>query len=202
MLKQRIPIILIWLRFAFGILFFTLSFLQFNHFGLTAIILIATGLLSDILDGIIARKLGVSTEKLRRLDSTIDQAFWLLVIAGLFIRYPEFLSHHYQQILAIIILEVSCYLLSYLRFRKEVATHAISSKIWTLSLFICLVQVISTGDSGILFQICFYLGLVSRLEIFLILILLPRWTNDVPSVFHAWKLKNGQPINRNDLFNG
>jgi len=59
MLKKRIPIILIWLRLAFGILFFTLSFLQFNHFGLPAIILLATGLLSDILDGIIVRKLGV-----------------------------------------------------------------------------------------------------------------------------------------------
>src|SRR5439155_10506852 len=110
------------------------------------------------------------------------------------IRYPGFLSHHYQQILTLIILEVSCYLISYLRFRNEVATHAISSKIWTLSLFICLVQVISKGDSGLLFQICFYLGVVSRLEIILILFLLPYWTNDVPSVFHAWKLKNGQAI--------
>jgi len=40
------------------------------------------GLLSDIFDGIIARRLGVATPSLRRLDSQTDAAFWLAVLAS------------------------------------------------------------------------------------------------------------------------
>ncbi len=45
------------------------------------------GLLTDIFDGIIARKVGVSSEKLRRLDSQVDLVFWLsLGFAAYFIN--------------------------------------------------------------------------------------------------------------------
>jgi CDP-diacylglycerol--glycerol-3-phosphate 3-phosphatidyltransferase len=37
------------------------------------------GLLTDIFDGIIARKVGVSSEKLRRLDSQTDLVFLAFV---------------------------------------------------------------------------------------------------------------------------
>lgn len=48
----------------------------------------------------------------------------------------------------------------------------------------------------------FVLGLLSRLEIIAILIMLKSWTNDVPSLLHAIKLRKGVPIKRNRYFNG
>ena len=39
------------------------------------LILMYLGLISDILDGIIARKQNISTEKLRRMDSQTDMIF-------------------------------------------------------------------------------------------------------------------------------
>ncbi|RYF19418.1 MAG: CDP-alcohol phosphatidyltransferase family protein, partial [Flavobacteriales bacterium] len=41
------------------------------------LVLMFLGLMSDIFDGIIARKQQISTEKMRRLDSQTDLVFWL-----------------------------------------------------------------------------------------------------------------------------
>jgi CDP-diacylglycerol--glycerol-3-phosphate 3-phosphatidyltransferase len=57
-------------------------------------------------------------------------------------------------------------------------------------------------QAPVLFQWCFYVGMISRLEIIAILFLLRRWTNDVPSVYHAVLLRKGKEIKRHKLFNG
>jgi len=177
--------------------------MQYGLFVRPAIVILLTlGLLTDIFDGIIARRLNVSTEKHRRLDSAVDQAFWIMVIIGAFILSPGFFVHNYIKILLIAGLELFAYLLSFIKFRKEVATHAILSKIWVLILFATLVQVIVEGNAPTLFMICFYLGAVTRIEIILILLIIRKWTNDVPSIYHAFQLRNGRDIHRNKWMNG
>lgn len=98
--------------------------------------------------------------------------------------------------------EVLTYLVSYVKFKKEIATHSIGAKIWTLILFATLVQLIYQCDLVFLFQLCFWLGILTRIEIILILLILKKWTNDVPSIFAAIKLRKGEVIKRNDFFNG
>ena len=89
----------------------------------------------------------------------------------------------------------------YLRFKKEIATHTIGAKFWTLFVVATLIELMVTGDSGWLFIITFWLGMLTRLEILLIIQVLPRWTNDVPSIYHAIQLRKGKEIKRNKLFN-
>lgn len=144
----------------------------------------------------------MSTEKLRRADSTVDQLFWLSVIGGTMLTSFEFYKDHWLQIALILIAEALCYIISYIRFRKEVATHAIASKFWVVTLFACFIDVIWTGNSTWIFQLCFWVGMVTRLEIVAILLLLKQWTNDVPSVIHAMQLRKGKAIKRNKIFNG
>src|ERR1700749_4304641 len=104
--------------------------------------------------------------------------------------------------IVLVSVEALTYLICFLKFKKEIATHAISSKIWTLILVATLMQVIITTNSTVLFQICFYSGLITRVEIILIIILLREWTNDVPSIYQAILLRKGKAIKRNKLFNG
>lgn len=54
---------------------------------LAQVILAAT--LSDIFDGIIARRLSVSTTNLRKADSTVDLFFWLSSMASLYLLCPD-----------------------------------------------------------------------------------------------------------------
>ncbi|MDF3078407.1 MAG: CDP-alcohol phosphatidyltransferase [Sphingobacteriaceae bacterium] len=191
-----------YLRLLLGFVLVVLSILHVDGFKIFAVAIISAGLLSDIFDGIIARRLNISTEKLRRLDSSIDQVFWCLVAIAAFIEHPAFFYDNYLKLIFLIGAEALTYVLSFAKFRKEVATHAIASKIWTLILFAALIEILWTGTSGLIFDFCFYVGLVTRLEIIAILVLLRSWTNDVPTVYHAVRLRQGKPIKRHKLFNG
>lgn len=172
------------------------------YFNIYAVILFAIGLLTDIFDGIIARRLNISTENLRRLDSTTDQVFFILIAIATYINSSAFYKDNMLQLSILLLAELATYIVCYIKFRKEVATHAISSKIWTLILFATLIQVILTKDSSVLFQFCFYVGILTRLEIIAILLILKKWTNDVPSIFQAIMLRKGKKIKRHKLFNG
>jgi phosphatidylserine synthase len=65
---NKIPVILIYSRLLLGFSILLLSILQMEYYNVIAIIFFTTGLLTDIFDGIIARRLNVSSEQLRRLE--------------------------------------------------------------------------------------------------------------------------------------
>ena len=199
---KHLPLALIYSRLVIGLLLVLLAWAGAPHFAALAVGLITLGLLTDIFDGIIARQLNISTEKLRRLDSTVDQLFWLLVVGAAYLECRSFFSENKWPLLTLLGLEGATYAVSFLKFRKEVATHSWAAKLWVLISFGALVQVMTTCQSGWLFALCFYVGVVSRLEIVAILLLLRRWTNDVPTVYHALLLRQGKPIKRHKLFNG
>lgn len=199
---KSIPVTLIYARLLIGFCILLLSILQIEHYNIIAVVLFTTGLLTDIFDGIIARRLNVSSEKLRRLDSSIDQVFFILVAVATYIQCKAFFHNNYVLLAILLGTEALTYVVSFVKFKKEVATHAISSKIWTLILFATLIQIMVACKAPVLFQWCFYVGMISRLEIIAILFLLRRWTNDVPSVYHAILLRKGKEIKRHKLFNG
>ena len=200
--KRSIPFLLIYTRILLGIVILIFSINHVKYYNLITLILFSIGLLTDIFDGIIARQLNISSTRLRRLDSTADQIFFVLITIATFIECPQFFYNHSIKMILLIGIEAVTYIISFIKFRKEVATHAIASKFWTLILFATLMQIILTCRSEILFELCFYVGMLTRLEIIGILFLLPEWTNDVPSIFHAFMLRKGKPIKRHKLFNG
>lgn len=179
-----------------------LSSIHIGHYTFFAILLLTVGLLTDIFDGRIARQLNVSTEKLRRLDSTIDQLFFISFAVATYIQCPEFFTTNAVELTVLLGVESLIYLVCYIKFRKEVATHSIGAKIWTLLLFGTLIQVIVQCQSIILFSFCFWVGLLTRIEILAILLILKEWTNDVPTFYHSIQLRQGKMIKRNKMFNG
>ena len=201
-LMKNIPIALIYSRLVIGFIIILLSVFQVNHYSFFAISLLTIGLLTDVFDGIIARKLNISSEKLRRLDSGIDQIFFISVAVATYIQCPDFFKTNAVKLAILIGAEVMIYLISYLKFKKEVATHSIGAKIWTLSLFATLIEIMVHCQSVVLFELCLWLGVVTRMEIAAIVFTLKKWTNDVPTIYHAVKLRQGKKIKRNKLFNG
>jgi phosphatidylglycerophosphate synthase len=198
----HIPILLIYSRVLFSIMMLILGFIQPQHFRLIINTLLISGLVSDVFDGIIARRLNVSTVGLRRLDSFVDQIFWLSALAATYMICGSFFKENAISFILLLAAEALTYMISYLRFRKEVATHAILSKVWTLTILATLVQIISTCSSAWIFTTCFYIGLITRIEIIAILFIIRKWENDVPSLYHAILIRQGKPIKRNKLFNG
>ncbi|TBX65005.1 CDP-alcohol phosphatidyltransferase [Flavobacterium silvisoli] len=199
---NRLPLALIYLRLLIGFLLLFLSYCEVDNYRIIATVLFSVGLLSDVFDGIIARQLNVSTPKLRRLDSTVDQVFFIAFAIATFIQCPAFFENNRLQLSILFGFEVMAYLLCFLKFRKEIATHSIGAKIWTLFLFATLLEIIWQCQSDVLFAFCFWIGLATRLEIMVIILMIKNWTNDVPSAYHAWQLRQGRAIRRNKIFNG
>lgn len=200
-MKAKIPAVLIFSRLIIGFIIISLSLLRIENDQIIIVILLSIGLLTDIFDGITARYLNISTQKIRRLDSTVDQIFFISVGIAAYILCSEFFEQNIYKIIILAAAEALIYLVSFLKFKKEVATHSIGAKIWTLLLFGTLVQVILQCQSIILFNLCFWIGLLTRAEIIAILLILKTWTHDVPSVFHSIQLRKGKTIKKNKIFN-
>jgi CDP-diacylglycerol--glycerol-3-phosphate 3-phosphatidyltransferase len=119
-----------------------------------------------------------------------------------FIQCPDFFKNNSIKLIFLFGIEGLTYLISYLKFKKEVATHSIGAKVWSLTLFATLIQIILQCQSVILFNVCFWLGMITRVEIIGIILALRQWTNDVPTLYHSIKLRQGKKIKRHKFFNG
>ncbi len=196
-----IPYLLIAIRFVFAPIIFFLAFTKAEESRFIILSLMFIGLLTDIFDGIIARKAGVSSEKLRRLDSQVDLVFWLsLGFAAYFINH-EIIKQHWLSILIVFIMEALCYIISFIKFKKETCTHAFLSKMWGLSLPIAFTYLIGFQQAGWAFYLTIILGFISHLDVILIILILPKWQYDVPSFYHAWKIRKGIERKKSIFFN-
>lgn len=180
---KRLPLFLVYSRLVIALLIGIITWMDMDSTSVLIVGLMTVGLLTDIFDGIIARRLGVATEKLRVWDSNVDQFFWIVVLFSIFILHTSFFMENYLVVMAIVVLEALAYLISFLKFDRPIATHSYMAKFWTLTLFAFLVDLILHGQSNLLFWICAILGIISRIEIILIIVLLKKWATDVPSVF-------------------
>jgi phosphatidylglycerophosphate synthase len=201
-IMRKLPITLIYSRLAIGLITIFLSVKHIENYKFVAVILLSIGLLTDIFDGIIARRLNVSTQTLRRLDSTIDQVFFISFAVATYIQCPDFFKTNSLKLFYLFGFEALAYVICFIKFRKEIATHSIGAKVWTLLLFATLVQIILQCQSVLLFNICFWVGLLTRFEIIAIILTLKKWTNDVPTVYHSLRLRQGKEIKRHKMFNG
>ena len=198
---KKIPFLLIFSRAFIALLIILIALFETTNYKLWIVSLMTLGLLTDVFDGIIARKLNVSNEKLRIWDSNVDQFFWISVSACIFYLNRNFVLTNFFWIGILVVLELLTYIISYLKFKKTIATHSILAKIWTISLLMFLIDLMLNNESNFLFKTCLILGIISRLEIISIIIKLKNWTTDVPSIFSVHKLNKGKTIKKYKLFN-
>ncbi|MCT3691939.1 CDP-alcohol phosphatidyltransferase family protein [Elizabethkingia anophelis] len=199
---KNIPYILIATRFILAPVILILAYLKGDELRILLLVLMYFGLFTDIFDGIIARKAGVSSEKLRRLDSQTDLIFWLCIGFAAYLLNPELIKEHWGGIALIFIMEALCYIISLVKFGKETCTHAFLSKLWGLSLLFAFTGLIGLQQAGFFFYLAIVLGFVSHVDVILIVLFLPKWQHDVPSSYHAWRIRKGKDIKKNIYLNG
>ncbi len=198
---NNIPILLIYSRviLGIGILILTLSTgIAYKEIIFTFIII---GFLTDVFDGIVARKLKIDSDLIRRLDSKADRIFWLLILLSTYLMYPDFIKSKSLQIILILVFELFAFLVSYLKFQKIPAPHNYLSKLWGCFVLLSLCEIVLTGSSNLLFNLMVLTGVLSRVDSMFIYKILEKWERDIPSFYHAIQIKKGKQIKRTDLFN-
>lgn len=197
---NKIPVALIYSRVLIGGVIPLLAFFDNSYTYIFIAILVIIGLITDVFDGIIARKLNVSSERLRILDSNVDQFFWISVILTIFYIRFSIVKSLLLWILVLVLLEILAYVISYFKFKRTIATHSLLAKFWTLTLLVFLLELLLNNTSQT-FSFCFGVGVISRVEIIGIIIRLKKWVTDVPSIWVVDKINKGLPIKKSSWFN-
>lgn len=180
---RTLPMALVLFRGLLGPVALLVAWLGIDSTGMLLSILVVVGLLSDVFDGVLARRLGVSSDQLRIWDSRADVVFFVLLVAALAVRSPSLWVPLGVFFVGIAVLELAVHLISLLRFRRQSSTHHYLSKAFSILLFALLVQLFLYPVVTWYFWVVCGVGLASFLEAALIMLTLDHWQCDVRTVF-------------------
>jgi phosphatidylglycerophosphate synthase len=144
--------------------------------------------LSDIFDGVIARRLGVSTAKLRQADSWADFCLYLSIALSTWLVYPTVIHAFQTPLLIAIAFQLTLFAVSLVKFSQFPSFHTYTAKAWGLSLVVAVVGLFGYGWTTPLWA-AIGLCLLNSLEEMMMTLILPQWTHDVLSLVHALKLR-------------
>jgi CDP-diacylglycerol--glycerol-3-phosphate 3-phosphatidyltransferase len=145
-------------------------------------------ILSDIFDGIIARRLQVSTAQLRQADSWADILLFLCLALSTWRVYPQVLMNLRIPLLIAIAAQVFLFSLCLFKYRKLPSYHTYTAKSWGLTILAATIALFGFGYVPILWLAIVFCWLNSIEEI-LMTLLLPQWQCDVLSLYHALQLR-------------
>jgi len=152
--------------------------------------------LSDIFDGILARRIGVATERLRVADSWADGWFYVWIILAVCRTVPQIIHAFRIPLLAVITLQLFSYSIDLIKYRRIASFHAYTAKAWGISLFVATIALLGFRTGGVYLWAVIWMGVLSNLDGIAIKSVLPEWRRDVPSFFHALKLRRREDQNQ------
>jgi phosphatidylglycerophosphate synthase len=145
--------------------------------------------LSDVFDGMLARRLGVATSGLRRLDSIADSLFYLGATFAAWMLAPTAITSRTWPLALLAFLELARYLFDFAKFGREASYHMWSSKAWGIALFAGFVSLLAFGTDNAAVDAAVWMGIFSDLEGLAISVALAQWRNDIPTLVHALRLR-------------
>ena len=184
---KKIPWYLIYLRLLLTII--AVLFGYYRILGTAYILLLAIAAATDYYDGVLARKFNVETAALRQWDSIADTIFFLGVLAGMWLAYPEVYAAYSWGICTIIGLEVLRYIIDLAKFRRGASYHAWSAKAFGVSLLIATIAIMGLGMPIPFLPIALFLGIISELEGLLMSLILRKWTYNIRHIGIAIKIR-------------
>lgn len=144
--------------------------------------------LSDIFDGIIARRLGVSTVRLRQADSWADICLYSCVAASTWLVYPQIVLEFQVPLLLAASAQLALFATSLIKFGKFPSFHTYTAKVWGLTLLIATVGLFGFNYANTLW-LAISMCIINSLEEIVMTLILPEWKCDVLSVFAALELR-------------
>jgi cardiolipin synthase (CMP-forming) len=147
------------------------------------IVLISINLITDILDGYIARRYNLCTEFGARLDSMADIGTFLLSISGFLVFEKPFVQAHGAAFLLLLGSYLTGQILSIIKFKRTTSFHLYSNKFsgYVQGFFIFIFFVF--GYQPYLFYFMIVVGFLAEIEVILLVLILPKLISNARSIF-------------------
>lgn len=185
--KERIPWLMATTRAVLGPVVILGERAKWN--GITLAALIIAALLSDIFDGVLARRWRCDTAAVRLFDSIADIVFYACCAAALWTRHPSIVRSLALPIAAVVGLEALGLATAFVKFGKMPSYHSYVAKTWGLVLASALVAAFVTQHPAGWLIAALVLGALSNLEGISMSLIMPVWRQDVKTIAEAWRLR-------------
>jgi phosphatidylglycerophosphate synthase len=178
------PEVLIAFRAACAPAIFVLACFRFPGPLLAGIVLAA--FVSDVFDGVVARRLGCATAGLRHADTVVDTVFYVTAAVALRVAVPGVFDRASLPLALLIVIHVSRTTFELTKYGRIASYHMWSSKALGVLIVVAMSVVFLTEQPSVIVTLALWGAIVNELEGFLASVILPRWRADVPSLLHAW----------------
>ncbi len=151
--------------------------------------MVVAALLSDIFDGVLARRWGSDTAGLRLFDSMVDTWFYLCVGGALAVAQPGFWRSNAVLLLGVVGLETCRFALDFAKFGRPASYHSYSAKAWGLMLASAVITTFVAGRTGWWITSTLMWGVVCLSEGIAMSVILPVWSRDVKTLSAAMQIR-------------
>ena len=152
------------------------------------VILLITNLITDILDGFIARRFNMQTEFGARLDSIADIGTYILAFVGVFTFKLEDFTPHLISFFIFLGLFIFAELLSVFKFGRLPSLHLYSSKIGGYIQGAFFFVLFAFGFNVYFYYFMVIFGILSFTEHIIIQLIIPEMKSNSKGLY--WVLKN------------
>jgi phosphatidylglycerophosphate synthase len=180
----QLPYLLTYSRLVIALYFILLAVCKPLQNPLSVAVFLIVAVLTDIFDGVLARKFKIYSVKLRKLDSRVDTLLWFTLLLVVMAIFPAFIKEHMVQIMWLVAAEIFVQLLGYFKFSTSNALHTYAAKAWMIMLTLTIILLCAGESARIIFNVTFVWGLLVQLEAAIIILRLKAYRVDVKSMFH------------------
>ena len=145
------------------------------------------GVLSDVMDGEILRRLKLSNIQLRTLDSVTDAVFYMSVFVSMWFIHPEIIREFIVPISILFSTQTCSWVFSLIKHGRTTSYHSYFAKIWGITLLAGTIGFFISQYRLFLFSVIF--GIFSNIEDMAITAIMPYWKCDILSIKSAQELK-------------
>jgi cardiolipin synthase len=149
--------------------------------------LLSVNLITDILDGLIARTFKLETEFGARLDSLADIGTYLMAFSGMIILEHDFVSKYALAFIVLVGLYITPQIISLIRFQRTTSLHLYSSKVTGYVQGIFIFSYFNFGFANWYFYLMLACSYIAYTEALIILICIPQLRSNVKGIYFMLK---------------
>jgi phosphatidylglycerophosphate synthase len=155
------------------------------------IALVAVSLLTDALDGFFARRWNAYSELGRKLDSAADYVTLMTGAAGIALLWPDAMHRELPWVLAGMGAFFGVLVFGFARFGRPLGYHTWATKILALAMALSLIPLLADWTARP-FHVLVGLQFFASAEQIAIALLLPTYHGEMPTVWHALRLRRAE----------
>ncbi len=153
--------------------------------------LLAASLLTDALDGWIARRLDAHSEFGRKLDSAADYLTLIIGLSGIALLWPDITHRELPWIAAGLAAFFGTIAFAFVRLGRAPCHHTWAAKAGTAACAFSLIPLLAEW-TALPFHAAIALQIFAGIEEVAIVLLVPSHEGAVATVWHAWKLRRAR----------